>query len=204
MSATLASNGLLDPHREYCDRNPLSKNLMDLSPAEQSIKVRLAPLKQLGLRTLPETAAEAGVVSGNGTLTLQWTSDEPGAATDTMSRMQDCAVNWEIDGRVRGLRNPTQGLIKIRQLLYWLTIGFKPDGCGPLYATGFQFLERENNYWRFKYQMACKSKLIGLGMEEPGDLGVNLREIFFDAVELSDRYGISISEGDLPEPPPII
>ncbi|HEY9737542.1 MAG TPA: Gp37 family protein [Trichocoleus sp.] len=177
---------------------------MDLGPAEQSIKTRLAPLKALGLRTLPETAAEQGVMSGNGTLSLMWMSDEPGGATDTMSRMQDCVSNWEVDGRVKGLRNPEQGLLKIRQLLYYLTIGFKPDGCGPLYATGFQFLDRENNYWRFKYQMACKSKLIGLGMEEPGDLGVNVAEIFFEVPQITDQWGVSTSQGDLPLPPPII
>lgn len=175
---------------------------MNLVQAEQDILDRLEPLRTAGLlvRSLPNKSSEQGKVVGNGVLTLSWTSDEPSQPQSSLSgSFQDATVNWVIDGRITNLREAS-GILVVRQAIYDLTIGFRPKNCGPLYARRFEFVERTELYWRFEYRLACTTVLQGAVQPTPGDIGVKLREVFFDAPIISDQWSVNVGEGDLPPP----
>lgn len=178
---------------------------MSLVQAEQDILNRLQPLREVGLllRSLPNRSSEQGRVVGNGVITLSWELDEPSQPQSTLSgTIQDSVTNWVIDGRITNLREAS-GVLAIRQALYTLTLGFRPSGCGALYARRFEFLERTDLYWRFEYRFACSTVLQGVAPIEPGTVGVNLREVFFDVPVMVDRWGINQGVGDLPVSPPL-
>ena len=179
--------------------------MSQLLKAEAEILNQLAPLRdaEIWVRGLPNRSNEQGKVIGHGVLTLSWEDDET-SEPDSMARItQDNVINWIIDGRVFNLKEGSAALFALRDALYSLTVGFRPSSCGPLYARSFSFEERAEQYWRFEYRFACESLIVGC-YEEPGDIAdtviANLREVFYDPVEIRDRWNVKTGFADWETP----
>lgn len=165
---------------------------MSLVKAEQSILDRLAPLRDCGIwvRGNPDEPNKQGQIQENGSITLSHSADSFNGFMGADRSRQQAEVAWMLEGRIYNLRS-NGGLLVLRDSLYRLTIGFKPEGCGPLQATGWTFAERTQQHWRFEYQMSCTQIVAGTPEVDPFDVGATLQEIFFTPVEVSDRYGIN-------------
>lgn len=164
---------------------------MALIDAEQSIVDRLAILRDAGIwvRTDPDKPAEQGIVQDNGSITVRHQGDQSGGFADTSKLQQRVAVTWLLDGRIRNLRSPG-GLLVLRDSLYALLLGFKPDGMGPLALNRWNVVERTQQYWRFELEMSCEQLFMG-AYTEPGTVGANLADVFFTPIEVRDQWDIN-------------
>lgn len=147
-----------------------------LTQIEQAILNRLAPLRNFGLlvRALPNRPSEYGEINGNGVITVAWASDDVEKPQGMGMYQQQCLMQWVLDIRVRNLRDTAGGLL-LRQAIYQLLIGFKPPHCGKMYAKKFEFVERQENIWRFEAMFVAPALLIENLTEENLPL---LKEIF--------------------------
>ena len=162
---------------------------MSLIDAEQSIINRLESLRDcdIWVRTDPDRPAEQGIIQDNGSITVRHSGDQSSGFADTSRLQQRVTVSWFLDGRVRNLRSPN-GLLVLRDSIYFLLLGFKPDGMGPLALSRWNLAERTQQYWRFELELQCEQLLMGV-CEEPGDVGAMLQAIFFTPIEVTDRWG---------------
>lgn len=163
---------------------------------EQAIVDRLASLRNSGLlvRALPNKPGEFGDIQGNGVITVAWASDDVKEPQSLGVYQQQCLMQWVLDIRVRNLRDASGGLV-LRQAIYQLLIGFKPPGCGKMYARKFEFVERQEAIWRFEALFVAPTLLIENLAEENLPL---LKEIFaqeeVNDVPIAEPYPL-ITEG---------
>ena len=177
---------------------------MSITAGRESIITRLAPFLAAGVavKGLPDETNVVGEqrgLTGNGHLLVFWDNDDPAPPNRSDKSTQDVTRNWKIHGELRNLKGQS-GLETVVQTLYQLTIGWAPEAHGKLIATSMDFVERSRNYWVVEYQLACGVLVMGQAEAEPGDVGANLQQVFFDVPTLSDRWGENVGQGDLPTP----
>ena len=170
-----------------------------LGTTAQSIIDRLTPLRAVGLvvRRQPNKLRAQGIVTGNGVLTLSLESVTGGATDRDLTGVKQLTTQvWLLSGKLRNVRQQ-DGL---ENLYDWLTeqlFGWTPNGAsGPITLGTFTPQPPLEDYWPVELRLTVPAVLIGgscdglLIDEVPEADGANLLEAVFEAVEVSDRWGV--------------
>lgn len=171
-----------------------------LGTIAQSIIDRLAPLQGVGLvvRRQPNALRSQGVVTGNGVLTLTLESIT-GVATDRdlAGVKQSTTQVWLLNGKLRNVREQ-DGLENLYDWLMEQLFGWTPSGAsGPITLGTFTPQPPMEDYWPVEMRLNVPSVLVGaadceslLIDEVPEAEGASLLEAIFEAVEITDQWGV--------------